>query len=167
MLGVSKRGVEAYSNCNSECVIFSPNKWRDTYTGIKWQCVEYARRWLLVNKGAVYGDVDIAADIWDKVDHLTDVETQKSLPLQSHLNGSMQAPRVGDLLVYAKAFNQTGHVAVVTEVDLEAGHLKVAEQNYRNEPWAEDFARKVTLVKIGDAYWLLDPYLLGWKHLEP
>ena len=40
VLGKSPRGIEAYSNCQSGCVIFEPNKWNDTYTGIKWQCVE-------------------------------------------------------------------------------------------------------------------------------
>ena len=165
VLGVSKRGVEAYSNCSSDCVIYDPHHWQGTYTGIKWQCVEYARRWLLQNRGAVYGDVDIAADIWDKIDHLVDVETKQKLPLEAHLNGAQQPPRPGDLLIYAKAFNNTGHVAVVIDADYEAGHIKVAEQNYRNLPWANDYARKIELIKRADNYWLLDSYLLGWKHL--
>ena len=68
VLGKSPAGVEAYSNCNSTCVIFEPNHHEQIYTGIKWQCVEYARRWLLHEYGVVYGDVDIAADIWDTID---------------------------------------------------------------------------------------------------
>ena len=64
VLGQSPAGVPAYSNCNAECVIFEPNHLNDIYTGIKWQCVEYARRWLLQERGVVFGDVDIAADIW-------------------------------------------------------------------------------------------------------
>lgn len=164
VLGTSTGGVEAYSNCQSGCIIFEPNNWEDTYTGIKWQCVEYARRWLLVHKGAVYGDVDIAADIWDKVDNLTHVATDRILPLESHLNGSKQPPRVGDLLIYARAFHGTGHVAVVTDVDYEKGIVEVGEQNYENVPWQEDYARTIELVKKDDNYWLLDGYLLGWKH---
>ena len=121
MLGKSPRGIEAYSNCQSGCVIFESNTWNGIYTGIKWQCVEYARRWLLVNTGAVYGDVDIAADIWDKIDHLTYVKSKKPIPLETHLNGSTQAPEIGDLLIYAKAFNGTGHVAVVTGIDTRNG----------------------------------------------
>jgi len=165
VLGATRRGIEAYSNCNSDCVIFDPNRWNGTYTGIKWQCVEYARRWLLQNKGAVYGDVDVAADIWEKIDHLVEVGTQKKLPLESRLNGAEQPPRPGDLLIYAKAFNNTGHVAVVVDVDHEAGHIKVAEQNFRNQPWLNDYARKVELLERSGRYWLLDAYLLGWKHL--
>ena len=165
VLGVSKRGVEAYSNCSADCVVYDPHHWHGTYTGIKWQCVEYARRWLLQNKGVVYGDVDIAADIWDKIDHLVDVETKQKLPLEAHLNGAQQPPEPGDLLIYAKAFNDTGHVAVVIEADYDAGYIKVAEQNYRNLPWADDYSRKIELIKRADTYWLLDSYLLGWKHL--
>lgn len=166
LLGTSAGDVEAYSNCQSKCVIFEPNKWEGTYTGIKWQCVEYARRWLLVHKGAVYGDVDIAADIWDKIDELTHVATKTKLPLESHLNGSKQPPRVGDLLIYARAFNGTGHVAVVTDVDYEKGIVEVGEQNYQNAPWHEDYARTIELIRKGDNYWLLDGYLLGWKHIK-
>jgi hypothetical protein len=164
MLGKSPRGIEAYSNCQSGCVIFEPNKWNGTYTGIKWQCVEYARRWLLVNTGAVYGDVDVAADIWDKIDHLTYVKTKKPIPLETHLNGSTQAPEIGDLLIYAKAFNGTGHVAVVTGIDISNGLVEVSEQNFQNNSWAADYARIITLIKNGENYWLLDGYLLGWKH---
>jgi len=166
MLGKSPRGIEAYSNCQSDCVIFEPNKWNGTYTGIKWQCVEYARRWLLVNTGAVYGDVDIAADIWDKIDHLIDVKTKRPIPLETHLNGSTQAPEIGDLLIYAKAFNGTGHVAVVTGIDISNGLVEVSEQNFQNKSWAADYARKITLIKNGGNYWLLDGYLLGWKHAK-
>ena len=164
VLGTSKRGVEAYSNCQSDCVIYEPNHWKGTYTGIKWQCVEYARRWLLINKGAIYGDVDIAADIWNNIDYLTEVATNRVIPIESYLNGSKQPPQVGDLLIYAKAFNDTGHVAVVIDADYENGVIEAGEQNYSNEPWPEDFSRKIELVRKGDNYWLLDGYLLGWKH---
>ena len=164
LLGESPRGIKAYSNCQSGCVIFEPNRWNGTYTGIKWQCVEYARRWLLINTGTVFGDVDIAADIWDRIDKLTDVKTKQSVPLESHLNGSIQAPEVGDLLIYAQAFNGTGHVAVVTGVDIKNGMLEVSEQNFNNESWTGDYARKLTLINNQGNYWILDGYLLGWKH---
>jgi hypothetical protein len=166
VLGRSPRGIEAYSNCKADCVIYEPNMLNGTYTGLKWQCVEYARRWLLVNTGAVYGDVGIASDIWDRIDHLTDLKTKKPIPLETHLNGSTQAPEVGDLLIYAKAFNGTGHVAVVTGIDIKNGLVEVSEQNFNNESWPGDYARKITLIKKGGEYWLLDGYLLGWKHAK-
>jgi len=165
ILGADSDNVKAYSNCQSNCVIFEPNKWHGTYTGIKWQCVEYARRWLLVHKGMVFGDVDVAADIWTKIDHLTHVADKKQMPLKSYLNGSTQAPRVGDLLIYARAFYGTGHVAVVTEVNLKKGVIKVGEQNFNNTPWPGNYARSIEFYKKNHHYWLLDAYILGWKHI--
>jgi hypothetical protein len=82
------------------------------------------------------------------------------------VNGAKIPPQPGDLLVYARAFYDTGHVAVVTHVDYENGVIEVAEQNYNNQPWAGDHARTIEFVKQGNSYWLLDGYLLGWKHVN-
>ena len=166
VLGRSPSNVEAYSNCSSACVVFIPNTVDRTYTGIKWQCVEYARRWLLINRGAVFGDVDIAADMWNKIDHLTRVSDQITIPLVAHLNGSEQPPQVGDLLIYAKTFNDTGHVAVVTAVEPEQNLIKVGEQNFNNQRWPGSYARQIEYIKKNGGYWMLDPYLLGWKHVS-
>ena len=166
-LGIATGEVVAYSNCNAQCVVQEPYYQQGTYTGIKWQCVEFARRWLLTNQGVVYGDVDIATDIWDKITLVTRVADGKKLKLESYQNGSTQAPQVGDLLIYAQAYLHTGHVAVVTEVDLIRGVVRVAEQNFTNQQWAgNNYAREIDLVVKGSQYWLLDAYLLGWKHLH-
>lgn len=164
VLGESSE-VKAYSNCQPECVSSDSSTVDGTYTGIKWQCVEYARRWLLVNRGAVYGDVETASDIWREIDHLTHVASKKKIPLESFLNGSPQAPGVGDLLIYASALYNTGHVAVITRVDYEKGVIEVGEQNYKNDVWPDDYARAIKFIKNGDNYWLLDGYLLGWKQI--
>jgi hypothetical protein len=163
VLGVAGK-VPAYSNCSAGCVVFSPNKVDGVYTGIEWQCVEYARRWLLQNKGAVYGDVDVAADIWNKIDRLQRVSDKGDIPLKAYPNGSRQAPAVGDLLIYAKAYLGTGHVAVITGVDLSSHTLKVAEENYLNKKWPGDYARKIDMIFRDGKYWVLDAYVLGWKH---
>ena len=159
-------GVPAFSNCQTTCINPESHQTEGSYTGLKWQCVEYARRWLLLNRNAVYGDVDIAADIWNQINHLVDIDTKKKHPLVSHVNGSIQPPKIGDLLIYAKAFLGTGHVAVVTNVDDALGLIQVAEQNFTNDAWSGDHARKIEIVKRGDAYWVLEPYILGWKHLQ-
>lgn len=162
-LGESYSGVPAYSNCQSACVVPEPNKLNGTFTGIKWQCVEYARRWLLVNKGLVYGDVDFAIDIWDSIHFFTRVSTGERVRLESRVNGSDQPPVRGDLLIYARTLYGTGHVAVVIAIDLESGTVEVGEQNYSNEPWPDKYSRKLDLIRRDGKFWLLDPYLIGWK----
>lgn len=165
VLGVSSGEVKAYSNCQASCMINEAARVDGIYTGVKWQCVEFARRWLLLNKGAVYDDVETAADIWTEIDHLTHVASNKKLKLESHLNGAVQPPRVGDLLIYARVFHNTGHIAVVTGVDQKKGIIEVGEQNYNNEMWPDDHARTIEFVEKSGNYWLLDRYLIGWKHI--
>jgi hypothetical protein len=165
ILGVATGNVVAYSNCQAQCVIFEPNHQDGIYTGIKWQCVEFARRWLLTHQGVVYGDVDIAADLWHKIDFVNRVADGKKFQLASYLNGSLKAPQIGDLLIYAKAFFHTGHVAIVTGVDLKVGVIQVAEQNFANQTWEGNYAREIPLIEKEGRYWLLEGYLLGWKRV--
>jgi len=165
VLGRSPRGVVAFSNCNSECVLPEGNTIDGTSTGLKWQCVEYARRWLLLNRGAVFSDVNIAADIWTEIDQLTRVSDKAAVPLVAHLNGSRQPPMVGDLLIYAKAFYDTGHVAVVLDVDPTRKLIMVGEQNFDNQSWDGRHARRIGYIEKDERVWVLDPYIIGWKQI--
>lgn len=164
VLGVGTGHVPAYSNCNASCIDPVAVKKHGTYTGIKWQCVEYARRWLLVNRGEVYGDVDIAADIW-KIPFVTRVKDGKKFRMVRYANGSRIMPVVGDLLIYAKAYLNVGHVAVISAVQPHAHTIHVLEQNYRNTRWPGKYARSIHYIKRNGHFWILDPYLLGWKHI--
>jgi len=164
VLGVGLGNVPAYSNCNADCVVMAPNKDLGTYTGIKWQCVEYARRWLLVNKGVVYGDVDVAADIWG-LDAVTQVKDKTQFKMLTFTNGSTSQPKVGDLLIYARAYLKTGHVAVIAKIDAKSHTLKVAEQNFNNTKWSDGYARSIPFLVRNKQTWVLDPYLLGWKRV--
>ncbi len=161
-VGVSFAGVPAYSNCQNACVNPTPNFVTGVYTGIKWQCVEYARRWLLVNQGVVYGDVDIAADIWG-LDYVRTPHKKNQFVFKGFVNGSPEAPQRGDLLIYSKEFYGTGHVAVVLQVDAERKNVLVGEQNFDNNKWTEQYARAIPYVTNNSGIWLLDSYLIGWK----
>ncbi|MDH5424993.1 MAG: CHAP domain-containing protein [Gammaproteobacteria bacterium] len=164
VLGKTKTGVTAYSNCNNECVIFEAASFDGIYTGVKWQCVEFARRWLLMNYGVVYKDVDYAIDIWGKIDHYLKIADKSQIPVRSYVNGSEQSPVPGDLLIYAKALLNTGHVAVVTNIDKQNNKLYIAEQNYSNKKWPGDYSRAVDYIIKDKRFWVLDEYLIGWKH---
>ncbi len=164
LLGVSPAGIEAYSNCNSNCVIFEPNRHNQIYTGIKWQCVEYARRWLLQELDVVYGDVNIAADIW-ALDQVNNPLSEAKYNFASFVNGDVNVPQRGDLLIYSKEFLGTGHVAVVVEVDTDMKLIKVAEQNFANSKWENNYSRKINYLKKDGQVWVLDQYLIGWKRV--
>ena len=163
ILGTSPTGVNAYSNCSNQCVNPEPQFTNEIFTGIKWQCVEYARRWLLVNKQVVYGDVDIAEDIWN-LEFVRSPDKSRQYKFLSIVNGAKDINlQRGDLLIYSRAFYGTGHVAVVLNVDESKQRIKVGEQNFSNQKWSDDFAREIQYIKQNDRTWLLDEYLIGWK----
>ena len=163
-LGQSHSAVPAYSNCQNACVNPTPNFVAGVYTGIKWQCVEYARRWLLVNEGVVYGDVDIAADIWN-LNTVSAPRSNTKFAFKGFVNGHKNLPQRGDLLIYSSEFLGTGHVAVVLRVESDHQQVLVGEQNFDNDPWPQQFARAIPYVQHNNGYWLLDPYIIGWKRV--
>lgn len=161
IIGSTADGVQSYSNCQSSCVVFEPNKLNGVYTGIKWQCVEFTRRWLIQNRGLTYGDVDVAADIWT-LKELTRLSDQSPVPLTRFENGARRIPLRGDLIVYGREFLGTGHSAIVLQVDGKAGLIRVGEQNFKNQKWPGNYSRAIPLIHQHGRYWLLDAYILGW-----
>lgn len=164
LLGKTKNGVEAFSNCNNKCIVFEQNFFDNSVSGIKWQCVEFARRWLMENYGLMFKSVNIAADIWSDVDSYINIENDSKMSVTSILNGSTSLPVRGDLLIYNKSLFGTGHVAVVTAVSVKDKQIYIAEQNYKNEKWMEDHSRSIMYKEVEGRFWLDESDLLGWKH---
>ena len=162
-LGVTADGTTAYSNCRSDCVYEKPNLVEGNFAGIQWQCVEYARRWLMLNKHLTFESIDVAADLWNKIDHLIDLKTKKNIILSNRINGAKILPKKGDLLIYGREYLGTGHVAIVIRIDPKKNLVFVAEQNLLNKKWPGNYARTIPFVRRANGYWLLDSYLVGWK----
>ncbi|ESL11756.1 D-alanyl-glycyl endopeptidase-like protein [Trypanosoma rangeli SC58] len=123
-------------------------------SGIKWQCVEFARRYWMLRGSPVpasFATVEGAADIWA----LTSVQllNGSTAPLLKYANGVSvraggSAPRIGDLLIYPRQGNgfPYGHVAVV--VSVKSDSLLVAEQNWDNNVWPaphHDHSREIPM----------------------
>ena len=150
------------------------------YMGYKWQCVEFARRWMYLNTGCVFDDVAMAHEIF-RLRSVREVKTKKTLPLHSFRNGSRRPPEPGCLIIWEPGgeFEHTGHVAVVTEVGPES--IRFAEQNVGHRIWPEgqSYARELhTKVTEDGEYWVecsfKDASILGWviqtddgTHSEP
>ena len=138
------------------------------FMGYKWQCVEFARRWLYVNHGYIFDDVAMAYDIF-RLQNVRVVRDNTRLPLKSFRNGSQRHPEPGAMLIWSEGgeFEITGHVAIVTEVHPD--RLCLVEQNVTHEVWPEGqaFSRAIP-AKITDdgGYWLRCSYgdatILGW-----
>jgi glutathionylspermidine amidase/synthetase len=138
------------------------------YMGYKWQCVEFARRWMYVNEGLIFDDVAMAYEIFN-LRTIRDVRNDSLLPLKAFRNGAKRHPEPGCLLIWSEGgeFERTGHVAVVTEVF--PNRVRLAEQNVGHRMWpqGQDYAREIPARITDDGgYWLRcsfgDASILGW-----
>ncbi len=76
-------------------------EWRGTYTGMMYQCVELARRWLVMNKNVTFDDVGVAWQIFDMPFAISLAKVKANdakaigLPFLAFENGSNTRPQVG------------------------------------------------------------------------
>ena len=105
-LGIAPGNVPVYSSHEPPHEP-SPLKTRNDYRsyldgifmGYKWQCVEFARRWLYLNKGYIFADISMAYDIFD-LRSVRNVKNNTLLPLKSFKNGAKRWPEPGCLLIW-------------------------------------------------------------------
>lgn len=111
-------GVPAYSNRKDGK---KPSEENYINTGIKWQCVEYARRYLQTTRGITFQDVDGAFEI----------PSAKFTTLDGNSVKKTNDLKVGSLVIWPKKYEHNapyGHVAVVSKI--RPNGIYVAEQNY-------------------------------------
>lgn len=174
LLGYAPGGVAIYS---SDYKTIDPQDYPDDasfrsylgheYMGYKWQCVEFARRFLYLNYGVVFTDVGMAYEIFS-LRFLRQVVNDDILPLQAFENGSKQPPVAGCLLIWQQGgeFHKTGHVAIITQV-LE-NKIRIVEQNviHHRLPVGQQWTRELPLLVKDGHYFIQDSFddteILGW-----
>lgn len=152
--GVAPGGIVAYSNKSDRH--FSGNRHFEDglYTGFKWQCVEYARRWLLEKKGLVLPDVHWAAHIFSHTDIIRAVDAVK-VPTVAVKNGTAARPEVDTLLIYPSTeSNMVGHVAAIVEVG--NGWIRTADQNHSFHKWGSHYSIQLPVVEVDGTFTIED-----------
>ncbi|OMJ83395.1 hypothetical protein SteCoe_15733 [Stentor coeruleus] len=162
----SYKGVEGYSNRKAGWGA-GANFINGHFTGYKYQCVEYARRWLILAKQLTFQEISCACHIWD-LDKVIDINTNNELPLIGISNGSSVPPVADALLIYSRGLKVPwGHVAIITEVNLHHNYIRIAEQNEEDRHWPGNFARQLKLEVVNGKYFIRDKYsIIGWMVYE-
>ena len=166
IVGVASLNVPAYSNGN-DSFYSNENSFLDgIYMGLKWQCVEYARRWSYLRYGFIFESVEGAKDMWNQLKDLQRVKDKQRIPLKRHDNGSPHRPHNDSFLIYPEQREMPyGHVAVIVEV--LPSSIRVAEQNFNFYYWKKDYAREIPLVKRDNRYFIEDEYqVFGWMSID-
>jgi len=164
--GIASTNVPAYSNRNSNIFRVGRQYLHGIYTGYQWQCVEYARRWLLLRKSCIFKDIPCACDIWSDVPYIERVTDGQQFPLRRVANGSSEPPKKDSLLIYTRSLRLPfGHVAIIT--DVVPGYVHIAEQNNLYHYWPGDYARRVPLRFENGLYYIDDrDKIYGWMEIE-
>lgn len=136
--GTDPYGVSAYYRESSDKP--SPNYSSGVYSGQKYECVEYARRWLINTFRTTFPSVNDATDLL-QLSEATDLDTKRKLRIVS-----VESPIVGDLIIFRPTpqNNHYGHVAVVVRVTDQEVFL--AEQNHSDQKWKGDYSRSIPIV---------------------
>ncbi len=165
VLGTASTNVPAYSNGDDSYVSMRHNSLYGVYMGMKWQCVEYARRWLFIRKGCTFKDVDMASDMWYQLSYVERVVDGRHFPLKRYPNGSPTPPKKDSFIIYKQnSVFPVGHVAVI--VDVVPGYIRIAEQNYYFDYWRYDYARQISLIFQNGYYYINDDRIYGWMEIQ-
>ena len=97
--------------------------------GMKYQCVELARRWLIQARNHTFDDVPNATEIF-KLKSATNILTHKKTPFIRFLNIGTNTPEFGDIIIWKKQgqYKKHGHVAIVSKV-ISPHIVTISEQN--------------------------------------
>ena len=175
IIGYSPNNIIAYSNNSAHLTKFTESEnhiyynTKCLFTGLKYQCVEYARRYLIYSLNLTFDQVSNAHEIFN-LNHFININTNTQIPITKSSNKSSLRPRKHMLLIYDK-FNSehhetsiTGHVAVITKVS--TNHVYICEQNWSDTKWKSSYSRKLKLrsyIKNDLKYYeIMENNILGW-----
>ena len=157
-IGITKQNVIAFSNENSKSEL---NYYQGIYTGLKYECVEFVRRWLIIVYDITFESVDHAKDIYN-LNNFSNIFSNK-IPIKKCINGSDKIS-FGDLVIWTNQgeFKEYGHVAVV--VKIKNNQVYIAEQNTTNKSWnGKNYSRKLLFnnnILVDKEY--PDTKIIGW-----
>lgn len=163
LCGYAPGGIPAYSNGNDETFTAKGNYDGHFFTGYQWQCVEFARRWLLERKGLVLPEYYIAAHIIYGT-HVYDLNGHRA-PCTVVKNGSLHPPCADSLIIYpSRKQNVVGHIGVIVEAS--ESFVRVADQNRFFHDWkGKGYSAEFPVEKRADGrFYIHDPEAqpVGW-----
>ena len=169
--------IPSYSNCNnsfeSGFYNFIKYKNKNVFSGMQWQCVEYARRYLISKLDVTFESVDGAEDVFalKTVESIENGKKYKFKTFKNNLNCKIKngMPKVDDVIIWARNKHDApyGHIAVILKI--EGYRLFIGEQNWSNAAWTSSplhsYSRILKLKTHNNKCSIIDGNykILGWK----
>ena len=175
IIGIDYYGINAYScnisTNNNPCMSFIH---KTIFCGIKWQCVEYVRRWLILVHNITFQQLEMAYMMFTEP-YITFIHiiTEQRIPYIKYKNGIVGnlLPKPGSIIVWDKTLGyKTGHVAIVSKITSK--YIYIGEQNWDDLMWKKPYSRRIPIeytscnsVYLNDNNEFNLP-ILGWLTLE-
>lgn len=104
-------------------------KYEGILYGVKYECVEFIRRYYIHVYGVTFQEIDNAIDLF-RIPYGTTIDTKRRVAFQAIRNAPNHVPCRDDVVIWKKEgpYQTTGHVAIVVEV-LSPSLVRVVEQN--------------------------------------
>ena len=152
----SHEGIPVYYNGSSISNVGGRHLAYDGYNyGLKWQCVEFTKRFYHQRFGhKMPNSYGHAKDFFDK--SLGDVAYNEARGLMQYKNVRYEKPEVNDIIVYdAYKSNPFGHIGIVAEVGHD--YIVLVQQNVGKKT-----RQRLKLVEYNGIYTVADFDVLGW-----
>jgi hypothetical protein len=149
-------GIPSYynnvSNSFQNTVNTVNTKYGNIYTGDKWQCVEFIRRYLVLRHGITFDSVKNVYEL-KNLSQFYSLISQSPVPVRLHTYG---LPMKNDILILS--WKDTGHVAIVAGIDRNKGLIYAVDQNGEPEQWEHE--------RYSRAYSIYSKEIMGWLRYQ-
>lgn len=129
--------------------------------GLKWQCVEFVKRYYADHLGHEMPDTwGNARDFFNTA--LPDASYNTARALVQYSNPSLKQPRVDDIIVFEGTLtNKYGHIAIISAVT--DTYIEIIQQNAGADAPTRE---QIVLEKKGDRWQVKNKRVLGWMRIE-
>lgn len=151
----SYNGVNVYYN-GDQANVFGRSMAEGNYNlGLKYQCVEFVKRFYFIHYGHKMKDsYGHAKELFDET--LPDLKLNHDRGLYQFINGSTYRPLPGDILVFGPNYkNPYGHAGIVTVS--KGKRLEIIHQNV-----GENSRELFIVSEINGRFFVVDPDIKGW-----
>jgi hypothetical protein len=112
------------------------------YTGIKWECVEFLRRYLIITRGITFQKINSALELCI-LPYVIDISNGILKNIVHYKNGEIKIKK-GDIIILNTTNNKNGHVVIVSKCI--GNQIEIIEQNYDNKLWnGKNYSRKYNI----------------------
>lgn len=99
------------------------------YTGVRWQCVEFIRRYLIIRHGITFQPIENAYD-FIQLSHFIALRNSIHIPIQIFTYYKYSHPRPHDIIVLH--YKKTGHIGIISHYDVKNKLVYIVDQNKCN-----------------------------------